>query len=242
MIVPDEALDRLAGAESLLVGLDFDGVLAEIAPRPEQARPVAGVIPVMRRLLELEGVRVAAVSGRPRDDLVERLSPPDGVILIGEHGADAGDPDLPAPADYAAVRTVLEAVAERYDGAWVEQKKVGLAIHGRALDAEPALRMAEEAERALEPIASGRYERGNRVVEVRLTGATKGAAILTLRAPGEVVLYVGDDTTDETVFAVLGTDDVGVKVGPGETAARYRLPDPPAVVAFLRDLVARRAE
>lgn len=241
MTAIEGALDRVARAEALLVGLDFDGVLAEIVARPEDATPVAGVIPVLTRLVDLRGVRVAAVSGRRRDDLAERLTPPPGVLLIGEHGADPGDQELPSPAGYEEVRAVLEDVAGRYDGAWVEEKKTGLTIHGRALEADAARRLAEEAERALEPLVPGRFERGNRIVDVRLTGSTKGAAILALREPGEVVLFVGDDTTDETVFAVLGSHDVGVKVGPGETAAAFRLPDPAAVVSFLQDLVATRS-
>ena len=237
----DGALDRLSRAESLLVGLDFDGVLAEIVARPEDAIPVPGALSVLTRLVELDGVRVAAVSGRMRDDLAARLAPPPGVLLIGEHGADAGGQEMPSPAGYATVREALEEVAGRYEGAWVEEKKTGLTIHGRALAAHSALRMAEDAERALELLVPGRFERGNRIVDVRLTGSTKGAAVLALREPGEVVVFVGDDTTDETVFAVLGTHDVGVKVGPGETAASVRLPDPAAVVSFLEELVALRS-
>ena len=237
----EEALDDLSRANSLLVGLDFDGVLAEIVARPEDAVPVPGALSVLTRLVELDGVRVAAVSGRMRDDLAARLTPPPGVLLIGEHGADAGDQEMPSPAGYATVREALEEVARRYEGAWVEGKKTGLTIHGRALEADAALRMAGDAERALEPLVPGRFERGNRIVDVRLTGSTKGAAVLALREPGEVVVFVGDDTTDETVFAVLGTHDVGVKVGPGETAASFRLPDPAAVVSFLERLVALRS-
>ena len=237
----EAALDRLSRAASVLVGLDFDGVLAEIVARPEDATPVDGVIPVLTRLVGLSGVRVAAVSGRRRDDLAERLLPPAGVVLIGEHGADSGDRELPSPAGYEEVRAALEDVAGRYVGAWVEGKRTGLTIHGRALEAAAARRMAEEAERALQPLVPGRFERGNRIVDVRLTGSTKGAAVRALRNPHEVVVFVGDDTTDETVFAVLGPEDVGVKVGPGETAATLRLADPAAVVAFLEDLVAARS-
>jgi trehalose-phosphatase len=234
------ALDRLARAESLLVGLDFDGVLAEIVARPEDAAPVAGVVSVLTRLVDLDGVRVVAVSGRRRDDLAERLTPPTGVLLVGEHGADTGEHELPSPAGFEEVRAVLTDVAAGYDGAWVEEKKTGMTIHGRALEADAARRMAEDAERALEPLVPGRFERGNRIVDVRLTGSTKGAAVLALRKPDEVILFIGDDTTDETVFAVLDAHDVGVKVGSGETAAEFRIPDPPAVVSFLEDLVAIR--
>lgn len=241
VIESGEALARLAAADALLIGLDFDGVLAHIVDRPEDAAPVAGVGDVLVDLVSMPGARVAAVSGRRRDDLAERLSPPPGVLLVGEHGADLGHSELATPLDYEEVRTALESIATQFEGAWVEAKLTGLTLHGRALDPERAERMAVDAEGVLAGIVPGRFERGNRVVDVRLTGSTKGAAMLALRVPGEAVLFVGDDTTDESVFAVLGADDVGVKVGPGETAAVCRLADPAAVVEFLRDLVQMRS-
>lgn len=240
MIDPVDALARLVEADALLIGLDFDGVLAEIVDRPEDATPVAGVADVLVDLVALPAVRVAAVSGRRRDDLAERLSPPPGVVLVGEHGADLGHSELAIPPDYDGVKSALKSVAARFDGAWVEEKLTGLTLHGRALEPGPAERLAAEAERVLAAIVPGRFERGNRVVDVRLTGSTKGAAMLALRSAGETVLFIGDDTTDETVFAVLGAHDVGVKVGPGETAAICRLAHPVAVVQFLRDLVQMR--
>lgn len=241
MISPGEAVDRLARAEALLVGLDFDGVLSELVDRPEDAVPVAGVAEVITDLLALPTVRVAAVSGRRRDDLAERLMPPAGVLLVGEHGADPGDVELPVPDAYDEVQAALDTVAAAYPGAWVEQKRTGLTIHSKALTPEAAERLAEDAERVLASLVPGRFERGNRVVDVRLTGSTKGATVLALRQPGEVVLFVGDDTTDETVFSILGPGDVGVKVGPGDTAAICRLANPPAVVEFLRNLVQSRS-
>lgn len=241
MIPPEEGIRRLVRAGALLVGLDFDGVLAEIAARPELARPVDGVRGVLDALVTDPTIRVAAVSGRRRADLDERLRPPGGVLLVGEHGADFGDGEIPPPARYGEVRAALEAIAAAFDGAWVEEKRTGLTIHGRALSPEDADELASRTEEALADIVPGRFERGNRVVDVRLTGSTKGAAVLALRRPGESVLYVGDDTTDETVFEILGTHDLGVKVGPGATAASCRLPDPPAVVGFLRALLEARA-
>jgi len=90
--------------------------------------------------------------------------------------------------------------------------------------------------------------RGKEVVELSVSDATKGAALRRLRAltgtapgPGGV-LYAGDDVTDETAFAVLDDDagDVTVKVGPGETGARHRVPDPQAVARLLQELAALR--
>lgn len=235
------AIARLGAADSLLVGVDFDGVLAELVGRPEDARPVPGVPEVLQALVASPGVRVAAVSGRRRADLAARLDPPSGVILIGEHGADPGIEELDIPDGYHDVRLALEAVAEGFDGAWVEEKRTGLTIHGRALSEADAADLTRRAEIALESLVPGRYERGNRIVDVRLTGVTKGAAVSALRSDDEVVLYVGDDTTDESVFEVLVAGDVGVKVGPGSTAADCRLPNPAAVVGFLTELVGTRA-
>ncbi len=241
MIRPDEAIERLARSDALLVGLDFDGVLAEIVQRPEDAEPVPGVAELLVGLIRLDGVRVAAVSGRRLADLAERLQPPSEVIMVGEHGADLGHGVPDTPDQYEDVRIALESVADRFDGAWVEQKRTGLTIHGRSLSESEALDMAEDAEELLSAMVPGLFERGNRVVDVRLTGSTKGQAIEELRAADEVVLFIGDDTTDESVFSSLGPEDVGVKVGEGRTAAICRLPDPDAVVRFLQDLVSARS-
>ena len=77
---------------------------------------------------------------------------------------------------------------------------------------------------------------GKEVVELSVADLTKGDAIVGLASEVDVVLYIGDDTTDEAVFAVLRADDVGVKVGPGPTAARYRVDDVNDVVEVLRVL------
>ena len=56
----------------------------------------------------------------------------------------------------------------------------------------------------------------------------------------DAVLFAGDDVTDETAFARLRDGDVGVKVGDGETAARFRVADPAAMADVLRRLVELR--
>jgi trehalose 6-phosphate phosphatase len=84
---------------------------------------------------------------------------------------------------------------------------------------------------------------GKEVLEVAVTDADKGAALLRLRDElgADAALYLGDDVTDEDGFRALGPDDVTVKIGNGDTAARFRVGHPAdalAVLDRLADLLA----
>src|SRR5690606_33068708 len=83
---------------------------------------------------------------------------------------------------------------------------------------------------SLDPIA------GEDVVELRPKRTSKGTAILDVidGFPGRTPIYIGDDVTDEDAFRVLDADAITIKVGPGETAAKYRLGDVNDVVDYLR--------
>jgi trehalose-phosphatase len=82
---------------------------------------------------------------------------------------------------------------------------------------------------------------GKEVVELSVLDTGKGAALRRMRAAthADVVLYAGDDTTDERAFAVLDDDagDVTVKIGPGDTLARHRVGGPEDVVVILELLL-----
>jgi trehalose 6-phosphate phosphatase len=53
-------------------------------------------------------------------------------------------------------------------------------------------------------------------------------------------VFFGDDVTDEKAFARLTDSDIGVKVGPGQTLARYRVDSPDDVASALAVLLHAR--
>jgi trehalose-phosphatase len=79
---------------------------------------------------------------------------------------------------------------------------------------------------------------GHGVVELLTRATSKARAIAELRDEIEAasVVFLGDDRTDEEVFAALGDGDCAIRVGPGETVARHRLAGPPDVLRFLQRL------
>jgi len=76
------------------------------------------------------------------------------------------------------------------------------------------------------------------VLEVRQRGINKGVVVADLleAAPGAAFIALGDDRTDEDLFHALPVGGIGIHVGTGRSAARYRLPDVPAVRALLARL------
>lgn len=251
MTALDDALRRLAATPRLLVALDFDGVLAPIVPVPSDARPLPASVAAIDALAALPDTTVALVSGRGLADLgaVSGFGPP--VRLIGSHGgefADAGE----------AVSILDDAARQRLDrlgtevrelvggepGVVLEGKPAGIAVHVRNADLEVAARV-------LHAVLTGPAARpgieitpGKRVLDLAVLDVNKGVALDRLREQigADAVFFAGDDVTDETAFTRLRTGDVGVKVGAGDTAAAYRVPDPAAVTGVLETVLDARRQ
>jgi trehalose-phosphatase len=252
------ALDAAAAADRLLVATDFDGVVAPLQRDPLSVRPTEGVMDDLRALADLPGVAVALVSGRDLA-MLTRLSgirADEPVTLIASHGAEstsaavrsamAGAAVEPEDRDrLALLRDEVEAlVAERHPLARVELKAAGVVVHTRGLSRSEAEAALAEA-RGLGAAHDGvRVLEGKSVVELSISAADKGSALLALAEDvgADARVYLGDDVTDEDAFARLtAPTDVTVKVGEGATAARHRISDTAAVAAFVADLLERTA-
>ena len=237
------AADSAALERPLLVGLDVDGVLAPIVGHPADAALVPGTIDVLVALSHHGPVGI--VSGRALGDLA-RFGFPEAVMVAGSHGDERrGHPLTALTAEESTRLDRLRDLTERAaraagPGAWVESKPTSVVLHVRGADPGRSVPVAQELARTAMRIGGTDVKRGHSVVELGARPASKAAAIADMRAESEAraVVFVGDDLTDEDVFASLGSGDLGVHVGVGPTAAGRRLRDPAAVHQLLRHLVA----
>ncbi|TKJ22832.1 trehalose-phosphatase [Blastococcus sp. CCUG 61487] len=231
----DAALSAFAARRPLLVASDYDGVLAPLVGDPSDAVPEAGAAEALGRLAGIDGVTVAIVSGRGVADLQATSGLTGPFRWVGSHGAEFDGPlagDLAARRDALAER--LAPAVSRVPGARLEVKPASVAVHVREVpDRAAAAALLDEARSLAD--SSLTLKPGKEVLELAVTDADKGSALLRLAADlGAVAtLYLGDDVTDEDAFRVLGEDDVTVKIGDGETAAAHRLPDTAAAVGLL---------
>jgi len=127
-------------------------------------------------------------------------------------------------------------------GSLVENKEYALAWHYRLVDAEFGSWLANELVTTLENLLGGTELAvipGNKVVEVRYAWANKGEVAAHLAARfrrRSFVLAIGDDRTDEDLFASLPRNAWTIRVGSGSTSARFRLAGPRDVRRLLRTL------
>jgi trehalose 6-phosphate phosphatase len=237
------ALRALAGRRPLLVSSDYDGVLARLRDDPSDAVPEAGVAEVLARLAAVDGVTVALVSGRGVADLQSTSGLSGPFRWVGSHGAEFDGPltgELAGRRDDLAER--LAPLVAATEGARLEVKPASVAVHVRQVaDRVAAATLLAEARSRAD--SSLTLKPGKDVLELAVTDADKGSALRRLadELGAVATLYLGDDLTDEDAFRALGADDVTVKIGDGETAARHRVPDTAGAVAlleFLADLLA----
>lgn len=241
----DAAVGQLAGAPQLLMMIDYDGTLAPIVADPEMAQLDDATRRVLDEMSRLPDTLVAVVSGRRRADLVEFLDVP-GLLLIGGHGAETGEPVELDDADRVTldgVVTELERIAQLGDGAFVEVKPTSAVLHVRQVKAGGD-RLKALALDGPGRIPGVRILPGKEVVEISVSRIDKGTAVRELRArhPEGIACYIGDDVTDEDAFSALDPPDIGIKVGEGETLADLRLGAQDEVMPFLQAICGRRKE
>jgi trehalose-phosphatase len=245
--------ERIAG-RPVMVFLDYDGTLTPIVRRPEDALLADDMRARVRALATR--VPVAIVSGRDRAAVEALVALPE-LIYVGSHGFDVTGPlgtnlRLEVAAEYLpdldAAEAALRGRLAEIRGAIVERKRLTLAAHYRLVAGvhRPRVVEAVDAVRAAHPRL--RKEAGKAVLELRPDVEwDKGHAVRWLLervAPAGVGVYIGDDLTDETAFAALRGQGIGIAVGVTArvTLAELALRDPEEVGSFLHHLTALVAD
>jgi trehalose 6-phosphate synthase/phosphatase len=139
---------------------------------------------------------------------------------------------------------VMEMYSDRLPGSFVEDKEFSLAWHFRMADPEMASVVAKELLDNLVNFTANigvHVLKGNKVIEVRNPGMTKGdAGSYWISENGyDFILGIGDDWTDEDLFKVLPETAYSIKVGAAHSQARYNLRDSTEVINLLRELAIR---
>jgi trehalose 6-phosphate phosphatase len=218
--------------------------MAPIVNNPADARPLAEAAAALVELAGLPSTAAALISGRALDTLRSLSSMPDSVHLVGSHGAEFAT-GFVHDIDKSMLQTIfdtLNLIAAESPGATVELKPASVALHVRnasAADAEAALQRARDESTSWD----AELTEGKAVLEFAVISTDKGEAVDILRQQhdADAVVFFGDDVTDEKAFRRLRDGDIGVKVGPGETLAAFRIGTPEDVAAALEFLLDARA-
>jgi len=223
--------------------LDVDGTLINIADTPGDVLVDTTLLDLIASLHRASGGAVALVSGRMISDLQSRIGLSQ-LPLAGLHGLERRDSTgrlwihAAPPATKSAIKEALAPVLARHPGLLLEDKGLTLALHYRQAPELASYvhqimgRFANQEGQGLE------LQRGKRVVELKPAGIDKGTAVAEYLAElpfrGRRAVFIGDDLNDEHGFAEVNKmDGISIKVGKGNSCARFRLPDVAAVRHWL---------
>jgi len=208
--VPASLIPHLSRTAVLL---DIDGTLLDFAPTPREVWVPPGLSDTLKQLYERTNGALALVSGRSLND-IDLIFAPDLFPAVGGHGAEMRlHTDSEAVAAHAPpldkeLKRRLAAIAKLSPGILLEDKGYSLALHYRlAPHAEKAIYEAVSLIRADLPNAPIEVLPGKSVCEIKHSGHTKASGVRELMThepfKGRRPFFIGDDVTDETVFAIM---------------------------------------
>jgi len=218
--------------------LDFDGCLVEIAPTPDAIKVPDDLPRVLQDLAARLNGALAIVSGRSLHELETFLKGFDGP-MVGSHGAEARGMTAPMAHQPAGLSELQNEMADfaSQSGLLYEHKSHGGAVHFRS---DPAQQPQVEAfaQALAQRFGDFAVQPAKMAVELRPAGFSKDGALAALSNLPEFSarrpVYAGDDTTDEPALAwAEAQGGFGVKIGKGDSVARFRLDAPSRLRAWL---------
>ncbi len=238
---PNDIINNLSLDKNYCLFLDIDGTLAPFQINPEHSFIPNTTLEIIKKITKLN-IPVIAVTGRDVDTASKLLHPIE-VPIAGLHGLDiyfdSGNyirPDL-SNINFKKLKKDIMKSCEKYPELLIEDKGYSIALHYRK---KPNLE--NNTINIMQQINLNypqlKINRGKFVIELIPNQADKGRAIETilnhLDLPAVLPIFIGDDLTDESGFTYINQQSgLSIKVGPGETQAKYRLKDIDNVADFL---------
>jgi trehalose 6-phosphate synthase/phosphatase len=242
-------LEQYANAAKRCILLDYDGTLAPLQRLPSMAVPGADVLQLLKQLTGDEANEVVVISGRDTNTLDKWLHSLN-LNLVAEHGAcikyknDKWTQQVSEPPVWKEnIRPLMELFVTRCVGSFMEEKQNTLAWHYRNTHPDLGFIRSRELRNSLLQLITNtplQVIDGNKVLEVRLAGIDKGATAQRLLAhfQPDFTICIGDDVTDEDMFAALRDKGYTIKVGSGNTIAKFTLLSQKDVYPLLSRLAA----
>jgi trehalose 6-phosphate phosphatase len=257
----DHLLSRLAGAKSVAIGLDYDGTLVPIKPTPAEAVLSRHARNVLTELASGKGIELLLITGRRARDLKDLIGIEE-LEIVGNHGLSrirAGRLEYHPDAESFMQNKELiigriEHLLSSLPCVVLEDKGPGLALHYRSCPDERREEVRDALLAGCRRLSDSlplRLREGKMVVElVPVTSVDKGGTMLDWLAElargrskdDIVVIYAGDDITDEDVFSIAGADWITIQVGRREgrtVSASFLAEDHEQLLEFL-SLIAKQ--
>jgi trehalose 6-phosphate synthase/phosphatase len=232
-----------------LILLDYDGTLVPYSLLPSKAKPGEALIEVLQKLAQDPRNHVYLISGR-NSSILEKWFAEVPINLIAEHGAKIrlrdGDWRTLVEVEDSwkpQIEKSMQQYVTKCANTFIEEKEFSIVWHYRNANPDEARLRAMELFAELSEYSKHfglQVVRGNKIIEVKVTGADKGSIIKREIATDdfEFVLGAGDDLTDEDMFKVLGTIDHAftIKIGSEASFAKFNLLTPHMMVSLLETL------
>src|ERR1700719_3745527 len=242
---PGELAQRL---DEYAILLDIDGTLLDLTPTPREVWVPPGLAKTLNRLVEKTSGALALVSGRSLND-IDLIFAPEQFSAVGGPGAkwriaiDNEAAATHAPPMDKELKRRLAAIARPSPGILLEDKGYSLALHYRlAPHAERAIYEAISLIRADLPDAPIEVLPGKCVFEIKHSGFNKASGVTELMShepfKGRRPIFIGDDVTDESVFAIMSDfDGVAFSVGRRAQGVAGHFDEPRDVREWLARLI-----
>lgn len=246
---------RIKKHSTIVLFLDFDGTLTPIVNVPSAVRLPSEVKNLLKTLNKNPQIFLTIISGRAMSDLAGKVGLED-VTYSGNHGLEWKingkyyflPPQENTKKALDTLRQKLANIENLFPGAFIEDKGLTISVHYRLLKKGKIAAFKKHIKKLIHPFKKTKSVSllpGKKVLDIcprNYLMKAQFCRFLLKKISKEteakpLIIYVGDDTTDEDVFLHL-EDVISIHVGKNHNSrASYYLHEPPNVIKFLEWII-----